>query len=113
MNHATQAQDMAALAARPGTGVCPVCNGSTRRPVPQALHQYLPNIAGYDRASDTLACDNCGGQTMYGRATGQVPLRPDGTPCKHEYQGQQRGNCYVVYRCTHGCGFTYDIDSSD
>lgn len=102
------------------TGVCPVCNGSTRRPVPDETRRYIKynerwghwGIAGYDPDTDSLPCDNCGGQTMSGRGTGLVTLRIDGTPCRHEYRYQSAGNCYHRYTCRH-CGHVYHIDSGD
>lgn len=78
------------------TGTCPVCNGTG-----------IVTTARGDRQ-----CQNCGGQTMSMKATGQVRLRADGTPCAHEYTGRTAGRCYVVYTCKH-CGDTYSIDSSD
>ena len=92
-------------------GDCPVCNGTTRRLVDAANQKWKHIIAGYDPASDTLACDNCGGQTMSGRATGKVRLRADGSPCVHEYRGVQR-RCIWDGTCCH-CGDKYTIDSSD
>lgn len=92
------------------TGPCPVCSGTGR--VPAGDYKYKAIISGYDAATDTQSCRNCGGQTMYGVASGQVPLRPDGTPCKHEYEGRNAGRCYTIYTCKH-CGDKYDIDSSD
>lgn len=86
-------------------GVCPVCNGTGRVPAGN-----FRRTAGYDQATDTIACRNCGGQTMSMKATGRVRLRSDGTPCKHEYMGREAGRCYVVYTCKH-CGDVYDIDS--
>jgi len=91
-------------------GVCPVCNGSGRRDA--GLERYRTVYAGYDASSNTLPCNNCGGQRMYGSPTGRVNLRSDGTPCKHEYTSQSRGRCYTVYTCKH-CGYSYDIDSGD
>ena len=91
-------------------GICPVCNGTGRR---DASNDKYKNVyAGYDKETDTLPCTNCGGQTMFGKPTGKVNLRPDGTPCKHEYVGVSRGRCYTVYTCKH-CGHSYDIDSGD
>jgi len=49
---------------------------------------------------------------MYGRATGQVPLRPDGTLCQHSYISRNAGRCYTIYTCEH-CSHYYNIDSSD
>jgi hypothetical protein len=92
------------------TAPCPVCTGTGRVPCPEAQRQY--NLAGYDPATDTLACDNCGGQTMSCHGTGRVLVRPDGTPCRHEYTGSQAGRCYWQYTCRH-CGDRYSIDSGD
>lgn len=91
-------------------GTCPVCMGTGRRSAEGVAYKSV--MAGYDSTTDTLACDNCGGQTMYGRPTGKVPLRSDGTPCVHEFVGRNAGRCYTIYTCRH-CGYTYDIDSSD
>ena len=95
---------------REGYGVCPVCNGTKRVSAGDSKYKHV--MAGYDKETDTLACSNCGGQRMYGQPTGEVRLRSDGTPCKHEYEGVTRGRCYTVYTCKH-CGDSYDIDSSD
>lgn len=91
-------------------GTCPVCNGSGRRPA--GNNPYKKVYAGYDAETDTLSCNNCGGQTMYGRSTGQVSLRPDGTPCRHEYTSRTIGRCLTEYTCRH-CGHSYEIDSGD
>jgi hypothetical protein len=91
-------------------GICPVCNGSAR--VPAGDTQYKKIMTSYDPDTDTFACRNCGGQTMSCSATGRVRLRPDGTPCTHEYTGQQLGNCYWQYTCVH-CGDRHSIDSGD
>jgi len=97
---------------REGYGVCPVCNGSHRQPAEERMKKYADTISGYDKNNDTIACNNCGGQGMFGRPTGEVPLRADGTPCKHEYKGVERGRCYTVYTCIH-CSHRFDIDSGD
>lgn len=93
-------------------GCCPVCNGSGRVPVPESMARYKNVIAGYDKDTDTFGCTNCGAQYMYGRATGQVRLREDGTPCKHEYTSKTVGRCLTEYTCKH-CGDRYQIDSGD
>ncbi len=113
-------------------GTCPQCHGSTRMPVPEETQQYIKYnarwghwfIAGYQPAGTgpfadgtpyeggTLPCDNCGGRTMSLKATGQVRLRPDGTPCLHEYRGENAGRCYTKYTCPH-CGDVYHVDSGD
>lgn len=93
-----------------GYGICPVCNGSGRRPAGDYRYKHI--TAGYDAESDTLSCNNCGGQTMFGKPTGQVPLREDGTPCKHEFKGVSIGRCLTRYTCVH-CVSSYEIDSGD
>ena len=90
-------------------GTCPVCGGSGRVP---AVGLHASVRAGYDRLTHTHPCNNCGGQTMICRGTGRVFLRPDGTPCKHEYTHELLGNCYHGYTCKH-CGDIYTIDSGD
>jgi transcription elongation factor Elf1 len=91
------------------TGTCPVCNGTKRIP---ALGDSRHVVYGYDNATETFPCDNCGGQKQFELPTGLVPLRPDGTPCKHEYKGTKLGNCYWMYTCKH-CGESHNIDSGD
>lgn len=95
---------------REGYGVCPVCNGSSR--VSAGNIKFKNVIGSYDQVTDTIACSNCGGRRMFGDSTGEVRLRPDGTPCKHEYVGVSRGRCYTVYTCKH-CEDRYDMDTSD
>ena len=90
-------------------GTCPKCNGSKRNPY-VGEERWKKLTAGYDGATDTVPCDNCGGQKMYTAPTGSVPLRKDGTPCLHEYQGQNAGNCLTEYTCQH-CLDRYQIDS--
>jgi hypothetical protein len=95
-----------------GCGLCPVCNGSGRRALFPTEVQYKKIMAGYDAATDTMPCNNCGGQTMFGRPLGYVPLNKDGQPCRHEYIGRNAGRCYTIYTCTK-CSSHYDIDSGD
>ena len=97
---------------------CPKCNGSGRRPVPAHDRKWVegpsPLLAGYDKATDTLACDNCGGQTMSCIGTGKV--RPDpktGVGCLHAYSGENAGRCLTRYTCKNGCGDNFYIDSGD
>ena len=89
-------------------GVCPVCNGTGRAP---ATSKYMYSF-GYDAATNTIPCQNCGGQTMSLNPTGRARLRPDGTPCHHQYRGVEAGRCLTRYICEH-CGDTYVIDSGD
>lgn len=99
---------------RENYGICPVCNGTGHRACPDNLRAYGKQYGwyGYRESDDTVKCNNCGGQRMYGKPTGEVPLRKDGTPCKHEYVGVAHGRCYTIYSCKH-CEDTYDIDSGD
>ena len=91
-------------------GICPVCNGTTRRSAEGETYKKM--YRGYDEVTDTLPCNNCGGQTMYGKPTGEVNLRPDGTPCKHEFNFANVGRCLTRYTCNH-CKYSYEIDSGD
>lgn len=93
-------------------GVCPVCNGTCRVPVPESQQQYKTIYAGYDAATDTLECHNCGAQYMFSKSKGVVPLNKNGEPCVHQYQGQNAGRCLTRYTCVH-CGDQHDIDSGD
>ena len=90
---------------------CPVCNGSGRRAVAPDS-KWHTSTAGYDKDTHTLACLNCGGQTMACRGTGKVNARPDGSACVHEYTYKKLGNCYHGYTCKH-CNDSYSIDSGD
>lgn len=93
------------------TGTCPVCNGSCRQPY-TGDRRYVKYISGYDAATDTIACQNCGGQTMAMRGTGTVRRRPDGTPCTHKYITTTIRNCLHESKCEH-CGDSFRIDSGD
>ena len=95
-------------------GICPQCNGTGHMPCPDNMRRFGQSNGwyGYRAEDDTVTCRNCGGQTMFGQATGQVKLRPDGTPCVHEYEGATIGRCLNRYICVH-CRDSYDIDSSD
>lgn len=55
----------------------------------------------------TLTCPVCNGTTRR-----SAPNSDTGTPCRHEFVGQDAGRCYTVYTCKH-CPERYDIDSSD
>jgi hypothetical protein len=88
--------------------ICPCCNGSKR--VPAGDVKYKSVIAGYDAASDTFECTNCGGQYMYGRPTGEVNIDKNGNACVHSYKSNKIGRCLTEYICEH-CGDKYHIDS--
>jgi hypothetical protein len=96
-----------------GNAACPCCSGSTRRPVLPSEEQYKDIMSGYDKATDTMACRNCGGQTMYGKPLGYTKIDPEtGLGCEHKYIGRDAGRCYTIYTCRK-CGSHYDIDSGD
>lgn len=95
---------------REGYGVCPCCLGTGRVEAKDTPYKHV--YAGYDLQTDTLPCTNCGAQYMFGRSTGEVRLREDGTPCKHEYSSKTVGRCLTEYICKH-CGDRYQIDSGD
>jgi hypothetical protein len=91
--------------------VCPKCNGTAREVLEESSRKY--RIATYRESDHTIACRNCGGQTMSLTATGRTRVDPaTGLGCMHEYIGAQAGNCYRVYACRK-CGDGYDIDSGD
>ena len=92
---------------REGYGVCPVCNGSTEVLLTADELRY-----SWNKGKTHRVCTNCGGQHMFGHATGEVPLRSDGTPCKHEYTSATVGRCLTRYTCKH-CRSSHEIDSGD
>ena len=94
-------------------GTCPVCQGTRR--MPAGDKPSTKYCAGYDSATHSIPCTNCGGQYMFGSPIGLVKYRRDlHTPCQHEYEevASARRNCYRVYLCKN-CGDTYDVDSGD
>ena len=95
-------------------GVCPVCDGTTRMHTPENLRPYAEKKGwyGYSKEDDCISCNNCGTQYMFGKATGEVLLRKDGTPCVHKYSGRTVGHCLTEYTCSH-CGDRHQIDSGD
>ena len=90
-------------------GTCPVCSGHGRVP---ATSTYKKVMAGYDEKTDTLPCQNCGGQYQWGRPSGEVNIDYSGQPCVHDYSGENVGRCLTEYTCKH-CGDRYKIDSGD
>jgi hypothetical protein len=96
-------------------GTCPVCSGTGRMPCPDHLRKYAESNGwyGYKPEDDCVDCTNCGAQYMFGKASGKVRLRDDGTPCEHEYTSSKGSwRCTTNYHCKH-CGDTYMIDSGD
>ena len=85
------------------------------------MRKWKGVLSYYDPETDTKTCQNCGGQTMYGKPLGYTKVDPntppmqfliDGLGCHHEYVGRNAGRCYTIYTCKK-CGSSYDIDSSD
>jgi hypothetical protein len=91
-------------------GICPVCSGTKRKSVTGI--KWKDMFYGYDAATDTLPCTNCGGQTQGMRATGIVKLNSEGVPCTHAYTHTTVGRCLTQYTCKH-CADSYRIDSGD
>lgn len=90
---------------------CPACNGTTRRPCPPDLLKY--RMATFGPVDQTLACNNCGGQTMSLTATGKTRIDPaTGLGCLHAYRSETISNCYHRHTCSK-CGDVYHIDSGD
>lgn len=88
---------------------CPKCFGGLRMPA----NDRNRGCYGYDQETDSLPCNNCGGQTMELKATGLVPVDPaTGEGCMHQFEGRNAGNCYTVYKCTK-CHYSFPIDSGD
>lgn len=88
---------------------CPKCNGTTRMPA----NDLNRSCYGYHKPSDTLPCNNCGGQRMELVATGVTTVDPTtGLGCMHEYKGRNAGRCLTTYVCGK-CADFYSIDSSD
>ena len=90
-------------------GTCPKCNGSLRA---ESQSKYAYMYKGYDKETNTLPCNNCGSQYMFGTPKGEVNLRPDGTPCMHEYKTKTISNCYHESKCVH-CEDAFYVDSGD
>lgn len=98
------------------TGECPMCKGTGRMIVDPAKQPLAPGqyygYRDFNPADQSYTCNNCVGYG-YTIAPGRVPLRPDGTPCTHEFTRTNLGRCYNRYTCKHKCGTTFTVDSSD
>lgn len=91
-------------------GICPKCNGTGRMNAQDTPYKAMyPN---YDKDTDTLPCNNCGAQYMYGTPTGKVLLNKQNVPCLHEYTESNIGRCLTQYICKH-CNDRYIVDSGD
>ena len=88
-------------------GTCPVCSGTK-----EVLLTEEDKKWSWNKDKTHCACTNCGGQYMFGRATGQVSMDFGGQPCVHEYAGQNAGRCLTEYTCKF-CGDRHQIDSGD
>lgn len=88
-------------------GTCVICGGIGKVPLTDVELKYSWNK---DRTHGE--CNNCGGQKMYGRGTGQVRLNQRNEPCVHKYSSRTVGRCLTAYTCSE-CGDNYQIDSGD
>lgn len=88
-------------------GICPVCNGTKRQP-----YTGKHPVAGLSTVDNTIPCQNCGGQYMFGAPSGLVWHNKQDLPCTHSYECVSSANCLHTYKCQH-CGDTYQIDSGD
>lgn len=94
-------------------GICPVCNGSCSVPLPVGYEHFKDKLYGYDPVTNTIPCNNCGGQKMFTKPSGIVLRRLlDGKPCEHKYYANTISNCYTRHHCMY-CGDSYNIDSGD
>lgn len=91
-------------------GICPACNGTSRVPADEYAIKY--GWYGYDKDTSTQYCSNCGPLGMFSKPDGKVSLRPDGTPCHHQFRTETIGRCYHRSTCVH-CDYSYTIDSGD
>jgi hypothetical protein len=82
-------------------GKCPVCNGSGRVPCPYDKETpWLIGMSGYDTATHTSVCRNCGRERLWcGPASGKVLINKDGVQCTHEYESRTLG--YTCKHCNH------------
>jgi hypothetical protein len=89
-------------------GICPVCNGLGKVPLDPVEAKY-----SYNAGKTHKECHNCGGQQMFGKGTGRVPLNKEGQPCRHDYVGSATGyRSLVRLTCKH-CGHSFEVDSGD
>jgi hypothetical protein len=88
-------------------GTCPKCHG-TKRISYAGVQKHTSYIKGYNAADNSVVCDNCGGQTTEGKASGLVFLNKNKEPCLHDYTEK----VYYRYTCKH-CGSRYEIDSGE
>lgn len=96
-----------------GHDECPVCNGTGRAAIPERDRPYKSVLYGYDAATDTMHCQNCGGQYMFGQPAGQTRVDPaTGQGCHHTYASRKAGRSLTEYTCTK-CGDSYTVDSGD
>lgn len=88
-------------------GTCPVCSGTTKILLSEDEKKW-----SWNKDKTHADCRNCGGQYMFGRASGVVNTDYGGQPCVHTYESSNAGRCLTNYRCIH-CGDSYQIDSGD
>jgi hypothetical protein len=68
-----------------GCAACPVCNGTSLQELSQQEQKY-----SWNKGKTHCPCQNCGGQTMFGKAAGYTKIDPEtGTGCKHSFVGRK------------------------
>jgi hypothetical protein len=88
-------------------GTCVICSGTGKVLLTDVELKY-----SWNKDRTHRECNNCGGQKMYGRGTGQVRLNKTGDPCVHKYSSRTVGRCLTEYTCNE-CGDRYQVDSGD
>lgn len=84
--------------------------------IPAEFGDNPASMDGFDPSTRTLPCHNCGNPYLGTAPTGTVPLRPDGTPCTHEYRAvysdHQGESSMYLYECL-WCPVSYRLDYVD
>lgn len=91
---------------------CPVCDGTKEVGASEYQKKYKHVMSKYNLANDTVQCNNCGGQYMFGSPKGHVKPNAAGDGCWHDYKSSNAGRCLTNYVCQY-CGDAYQIDSGD
>lgn len=95
--------------------ICPVCHGTKKMVPSEQLKEFIRRYStaySEEYTTESVPCNNCGGQTQTGKPTGYVYVREGGVPCTHQYTSQQMSMSYRKLTCIK-CGATHFIDSGD
>jgi len=92
-----------------GHAICPLCNGTG---IGKAMTEQDLKY-NWNKGKTHFPCNNCGAQTMSGKAMGWTKIDPTTKlGCHHSFVGKNAGRCYTIYTCQK-CNDYYDIDSGD